>query len=97
MALHEVVEAQLTEVPAEAPKATVLAPTTKPVPVMVTSVPPPTGPLSGEMALTLTLTLEMLKLWLAVAEAPPLFETVWPVKTWVLDVPAESVTVSEAV
>ena len=73
MALHEVVEAQLTEVPAEAPKATVLAPTTKPVPVMVTSVPPPTGPLSGEMALTLTLTLEMLKLWLAVAEAPPLF------------------------
>ena len=48
VAVHEVVEAQLTEVPAPAPKATVVVPepTTKPVPVMVTRVPP-SGPAAG--------------------------------------------------
>ena len=48
VAVHEVVEVQLTEVPAPVPKATVVAePMTKPVPVMVTTVPPPGGPATG--------------------------------------------------
>jgi hypothetical protein len=29
-----------------------------------------------------------------VADGPPLLLIVWPVKTWVVDVPAESVTVN---
>jgi hypothetical protein len=94
VALHEVVKLQVTEVAAVAPNCTVVEPGTKPEPVMVTTVPPATGPVSGETVLTPR---GRVKLWLATAEAPPLFETVWPVKTWVLDVPAESVTVSEAV
>jgi hypothetical protein len=32
-----------------------------------------------------------------VADGPPLLLTVWPVKIWVVDVPAESVTVRVAV
>jgi len=31
-----------------------------------------------------------------VAEGPPLFDTVWPVKVWVTDVPSELVTVRVA-
>ncbi|MHB1584576.1 MAG: hypothetical protein ACYC0E_12585 [Acidimicrobiales bacterium] len=33
----------------------------------------------------------------AAAEGPPLSDTVWPVNTWVVEVPAESVSVTEAV
>jgi hypothetical protein len=43
---------QTTEVAAVAPKLTVLDPATKPVPVTVTTVPPPTGPTVGEMEVT---------------------------------------------
>ena len=32
--------------------------------------------------------------WVVVAEGPPLRRTVWPVKTWVVDVPWVLVTVS---
>ena len=38
--MHEVDDEQLTEVPDVAPNLAVLEPTTKPVPVMVTTVPP---------------------------------------------------------
>ncbi len=34
--------------------------------------------------------------WLVVADAPPLRTTVWPVKTWAVEVPDESVTVRVA-
>jgi hypothetical protein len=93
VAVHDVAE-QLTEVPAPAPKATVVEPGTKPEPVMVTTVPPPSGPALGETAETVG---GRVKLWLATAETPPLLDTVCPVKTWVLEVPAESVTVKVAV
>ena len=53
VALHEVVEVQLTEVPAPAPKATVVEPTTKPVPVMVTTSPPLVVPAAGLIPVTL--------------------------------------------
>ena len=47
VAEHEVLDEQLTAVPALPPKATVDEPTTKPVPVIVTAVPPPIGPAFG--------------------------------------------------
>ena len=53
VALHEVVEAQLTDVPALAPKATVVEPTTKPVPEMVTTSPPLVVPAAGLIPVTL--------------------------------------------
>jgi hypothetical protein len=94
VAVHEVVELQLTELAAVAPNCTVVDPGTKFVPVMVTTVPPPTGPVIGEIALTPR---GSVKLWLVVAEAAPLSKTSCPVKTWVVEVPAESVTVKETV
>ena len=94
VAVHDVVDEQLTEVPAEEPKAIVVAPTMNPVPVMVTAVPPPIGPAAG---LTAVMIGGSVKLWLVVAEAAPLSKTSCPVKTWVLEVPAVSVTVKEAV
>jgi hypothetical protein len=94
VAVHDVVDEQLTEVAAVAPNCTVVAPAMKPVPVMVTTVPPPTGPTSGETALMVG---GRVTLWLVVAEVAPLSDTVCPVKTWVLEVPAESVTVNETV
>ena len=85
-----VAELQLTAVPAVPPKATVVAPVTKPEPVMVTVVPPVAGPVVGVMAVTEGASV---RLWVARADAPPLLEVVWPVKVWVVEVPAESVTV----
>jgi hypothetical protein len=52
VAVQVVVDAQLTALAALPPKATVLEPTTKPAPVIVTLVPPASGPDAGEMALT---------------------------------------------
>ena len=54
VALQLVVLAQLTPLAAVAPKRTVVAPAVvlKPVPVIVTTVPPPAGPLVGVIALT---------------------------------------------
>ena len=43
----EVVETNVTAVPALLPKFTVVAPETNPVPVKVTTVPPAAGPLVG--------------------------------------------------
>ena len=37
------------------------------------------------------------KLWEAKADGPPFLLMVWPVKTWVVEVPAESVSVTVAV
>ena len=76
------------------PKLAVVEPGKKPVPVIVTTVPPPTGPELGEMALTPS---GRLTVWVARAEGPPLLETVCPVKTCVVEVPAVSVTVNVAV
>ena len=78
VATQVVVEEQETDVPALAPNATVVAPTTKLAPVMVTTVAPPTGPVLGLIPVTVGVTE---KVWLATADGPPLFETVWPVKT----------------
>ena len=72
-AVQAVVDEQLTEVPAFDPKLTVVEPTTKRVPVIVTTVPPPTGPVLGVIPVTVGVTE---KTWLATAEGPPLFETV---------------------
>jgi len=47
VAVHRIVDAQLTLVPAVAPKSTVVAPTTKFDPVIVTTVPPAVGPKDG--------------------------------------------------
>jgi hypothetical protein len=94
VAVHEVVDEQLTEVPAVPPKLAVVEPTTKLVPVIVTTVPPPTGPTPGVIAVT---TGGRLTVWVANADGPPLLDTVWPVKTWVVEVPPESVTVRVAV
>lgn len=49
VALHEVVNAQVTPVAAASPKSTVVAPAVveNPDPVMVTGVPPAGGPLVG--------------------------------------------------
>jgi hypothetical protein len=47
VAMQEVVEEQLTELAPVEPNSTVVEPTTKPVPVMVTIVPPAKGPAEG--------------------------------------------------
>ena len=54
VAVHDVVEAQLTVELAVVPKSTVVAPAPvrKLVPVMVTDVPPPAGPAVGLTAVT---------------------------------------------
>ena len=52
MAVIEVLLTRFTPVAAVPPKLTV-APDRKPVPVMVTAVPPPVGPEVGETAVTL--------------------------------------------
>ena len=49
VAAHKVVDEQLTLVPAVPPKLAEVPLTTKPVPVMVTTVPPPRGPAMGEI------------------------------------------------
>ena len=53
VAVHEVDDEQLTEVPDEAPNLAVLEPTTKPVPEMVTTVPPAIAPATGVIPVTL--------------------------------------------
>jgi len=76
VATHVVVVEQLTEVPGTPPKEAVVDPTTNPDPVMVTTVPPVTGPVTGVIPVMLgarTMT------WVATAEVPPLLETVCPV------------------
>ena len=50
--LREVGELTLTPVPALAPKLTVVAPATKPVPVTLTEVLPPATPVTGLTAVT---------------------------------------------
>jgi len=52
VALIDVVETNVTAVPTLAPNFTVVAPETNPVPVRVTTVPPPAGPLVGLSAVT---------------------------------------------
>ena len=52
VAVHKTAEEQLTAVPAVSPKLAVVAPVTKPVPVMDTAVPAVSGPADGLMALT---------------------------------------------
>ena len=47
MAVHEVLDVQVTGVPV-VPKVAVVAPGTKPMPVTVTTVPPASGPAAGE-------------------------------------------------
>jgi hypothetical protein len=49
LAVHDVFEGQLTAVPALDPKAIFVAPATKPVPVTVTTAPPPRRPPFGVM------------------------------------------------
>jgi hypothetical protein len=51
VAVHEVVETQVAVVPV-VPKVAVVPPGTKPMPVMVTTVPPITGPVVGAMPVT---------------------------------------------
>ena len=50
--MHEVDDEQLTEVPALAPKATVVDPRTKPVPEMVTTSVPAVPPAAGVIPVT---------------------------------------------
>ena len=52
VALQAVVVEHDTAVPALAPNLAVVAPTTKPVPVMATAVPPTSGPAPGATAVT---------------------------------------------
>ena len=94
VAVQVVAEVHETAVAAVPPKLAVVAPATKPVPVMVTTVAPPGGPPFGEIALMAG---GSVKVWEASADGPPLLDTVWPVKTWVVEVPAVSVTVKVAV
>ena len=47
VAVQRIVEAQLTEVPAVSPKMALVEPTTKPVPAMLTTELPPSGPAFG--------------------------------------------------
>ena len=53
LAVHEVVDEQLTAVAGFEPNLAELEPTTKPVPVTLTTVPPTSGPALGLMAETL--------------------------------------------
>ena len=52
VALIDVADTNVTLVPAFAPNFTVVAPDTNPLPVIVTTVPPATGPLTGLSAVT---------------------------------------------
>jgi hypothetical protein len=52
VAEHEVSETQVATPAGDPPKATVEGPTTNPAPVMVTTVPPASGPAAGETAVT---------------------------------------------
>ena len=52
VAMQVVAREQLADVPAVAPKATVVLPTMNPVPVMVTTVEPARGPDVGVMPVT---------------------------------------------
>jgi hypothetical protein len=52
VALQRIVEEQLTDVPAVRPNLAVVEPTTKPVPVTLTAVPPPRGPTLGVTEVT---------------------------------------------
>ena len=52
VAVHKVGDEQLTAVAVVAPNLAVVLPMTKPAPVMVTTVPPPSGPALGAMAPT---------------------------------------------
>ena len=52
VALIDVADTNVTLVPAFAPNFTVVAPDTNPLPVIVTTVPPATGPLTGLRAVT---------------------------------------------
>jgi hypothetical protein len=94
VAVQVVVDEQLTAVPAVPPKSTVVEPAANPVPVMVTLVPPACGPAVGLTAVTEGRRVTVRDVD---ADGPPLFDTVLPVKTVVVDVPAVSVTVSVAV
>jgi hypothetical protein len=94
VAVHEVVDAHETAVPAVPPNSAVVEPTTKFVPVMVTTVPPPVEPELGAIAVMAG---GRVTVWEASADGPPLLDTVWPVKTSVVEVPAVSVTVKVAV
>ena len=89
VATHVVTEEQTTEVADAPPNSAVVEPGTKPVPVIVTAVPPATGPLAGVIP-------ERERALVVVADGPPLLDTVCPVKTWFVLVPAESVTVKVA-
>ena len=71
-----------------------MVPGKKPDPVRVTTAPPLSDPAVGLMPVTAG---TRVTVWVASAEGPPLLDTVWPVKVWVVDVPAESVTVRVAV
>jgi hypothetical protein len=94
VAVQLVVEEHETAVAAVTPNIAEAAPTVKPEPVMTTTVPPPIGPVLGAIP---EIPRGRVKVWVVAAEGPPLFETVWPVKTWVVEVPAVSVTVRVAV
>ena len=76
VAVHDVTEVQLTDVPASAPKVAVVAPGTNPKPVTVTTVPPITGPVTG--AIPVTPGIDAYVNWsaLKVAEVPPAVVTV---------------------
>jgi hypothetical protein len=52
VAVHKVGDEQLTAVAVVAPNLAVVLPMTKPAPVMVTTVPPPSGPSTGLTELT---------------------------------------------
>ena len=73
-----VVDEQSTDVAGVTPKLAVVNPTTKPLPVTVTTVPPARGPATGLMALTAG---GSVKLREVTAEEPPSLDMVWPVKT----------------
>jgi hypothetical protein len=93
-AVQLVVEVQLTPVAGVPSNLTVVAPTSNPLPVRVTVVPPVVEPDAGlmpEMAGPSVTVRDV------VADGPPLLDTLRPVKTFVVEVPAESVTVSVAV
>ena len=71
VALIDVAETKVTEVPAVEPNITVVAPLTNPVPVRVTTVPPATGPLAGLSEVTAGAAAYVNWLAVAVADVPP--------------------------
>ena len=94
VAAQLVVDEQSTDVAAVWPKLAVVDPTTNPLPVTLTTVPPPRGPATGVIPVTSG---GSVKLRVVNADGPPLLDMVWPVKTCDVEVPAPSVTVKEAV